>query len=67
MTDVFGAFGIENVHVRSKFYIIPDSNCVVFPLGVPIEPGEGFLSEYKNASQHLLSLGLVDMKGHRDR
>lgn len=65
MTDVFGAFGIENFHVRSKFYNIPDSSCVVFPLGVPREPGESFLSECKNASQHLLSLGL-DMKGHRD-
>lgn len=32
MIDVFGDFGIENFHVMSKFYIIPDSNCVVFPL-----------------------------------
>lgn len=36
MTDVFvfGAFGLENFRVMSKFYIIPASYCVVFPLGI---------------------------------
>lgn len=56
----FGIESFQNLH-HLQFQL-----CSV-PSGVSRGPGEGSLSGCKYHSQHLLSLGLVNMKGLRDR